>query len=273
MKFIIAMITTLVIFSAKTHAFDQWCPQAPEVNYRATLAVDNINFLEEEVRYYYSNRTRGAIGAIQGLRGVLNQLVRITDFDQVNCYTIQANFYTADWQLRALSDSINRLLARRTHPPVQSTWNTFVRSFIELERVIIELGGGYDFPRGPFYRRYFPGFRRYFPRIRPGRRVIRRNLPPRRVIRSRSGTVDRGSRSRVRRERRLERRERRLDRRERRLDRRERRVEGRSGRRNINRNPNRNPNRNINRNPNRNPNSRRSGSRRGGSRRDRRNNR
>jgi len=218
MKFLIAMITSLIIFSNTTHAFDQWCPQAPEVNYRATLAVDNIDYLEDEVRFYYSNRTRGAIGYIQGLRGVLNNLIRITDFDQSNCYSIQASFYTADWQLRSLSRIINRLLARRPQAPVKSTWETFVRSFIKLESVIIELGGGYNFPRGPFYRRYFPGFRRFFPAVRPGRR------------------------------------ERRLDRRERRLERRGRRLDGRTGRRNINRNPNRNPNRNMNRNPNRNPN-------------------
>ena len=265
MKFLIAMITSLIIFSSTTHAFDQWCPQAPEVNYRATLAVDNINFLEDEVRFYYSNRTRGAIGYIQGLRGILNNLIRITDFDHSNCYSIQANFYTADWQLRNLSMAINSLLSRRPQAPVKSTWDTFVRSFIELERVIIELGGGYDFPRGPFYRRYFPGFRRYFPPARPGRRFgPRRNFPRRRVIRGTRATVDRGNR--VRRERRLDRRERRLDRRERRLDRRERRT---NSRRNINRNPNRNSNRNINRNPNRNSN-RNPGSRRNGSRRNRR---
>ena len=254
MKFLIAMITSLIIFSNTTHAFDQWCPQAPEVNYRATLAVDNIDYLEDEVRFYYSNRTRGAIGYIQGLRGVLNNLIRITDFDQSNCYSIQASFYTADWQLRSLSRIINRLLARRPQAPVKSTWETFVRSFIKLESVIIELGGGYNFPRGPFYRRYFPGFRRFFPAVRPGRRGPRIN-PGRRLGPGRTG--------------RLQRRERRLDRRERRLERRGRRLDGRTGRRNINRNPNRNPNRNMNGNPNRNPN-RNPGSRRNNSRRDRR---
>ena len=87
MKFLIAMITSLIIFQAQPMHLTSGA-LASEVNYRATLAVDNINFLEDEVRFYYSNRTRGAIGYIQGLRGILNNLIRITDFDHSNCYSI-----------------------------------------------------------------------------------------------------------------------------------------------------------------------------------------
>ena len=235
MKFIIAMITSLIIFSSNTHAFDSWCPQSSEVNYRATLAVDNINYLEDEIRFYFSHRNAGAIGHINGLRNILSNLIRVTDFDQTSCFTIQSHFYTADWQVRSLSNTIRGLLSRRPHAPVKSTWETFVRSFIELEAVIIELGGDFHFPRGPFYRRYFPGFRQYFPGIHPGRRGYgrgyrrgnRRVHPPRRrVIRSTTGTVDRGGVGRGR----------------------------RPSRRTVERNPNPNPNRNINRNPRRNAN-------------------
>ncbi len=245
MRILIALITTIIVISSNAQAYDNWCPNASEINYRAILAADNLDFLEQEVHYFNSNRRR-IIYQIQGLRGFINNLINITDFDGNDCYNIQAHFYRADRRLRNLSRVINRRVLRNSRAPIRASWDTFVRSFIELENAVINLDAGYRFPRGPFYRRYFPSYRRFFPVVRLGRRIIRNN---RRV--------------RINRRPRLERRERRLDRRERRLERRERRFNRRSYRRNpnrnpnrnINSNPNRNPNRNINSNPNRNPNS------------------
>ena len=58
MKNLIVFLTAIIVFSSSAKAFDQWCPQSSEINYRATMAVDNLEFLEEEVRFFNSYRRR-----------------------------------------------------------------------------------------------------------------------------------------------------------------------------------------------------------------------
>ena len=233
MKALFLLLATIFFLSNSAKAFDQWCAQSPEINYRATLAVDNLEFLEEDVRFYHSRRRR-LINEIQGLRGFLNNLISITDSEYSNCRNIQSHFYRVDFRLRDLTRRMNRRLLDRQNSPVQSSWDTFVRSFIELETAVLSAEDNYRAPRGPIYRRYFPSYRRYFP-VRRGRVIYRwdNSRGSSTVVIRRGGRRSRYSDRLDRRERRLDRRERRInrrERRERRLDRRERRLDRRERR-------------------------------------------
>jgi len=208
MKKIILFISFVILFSNTTQAYDNSCPRSSEINYRASVALGNLELIEDEVHFFRRNRAV-FMREIEGAKRFFYNLLQITQSSYATCRTIQSNFYHVDHNIRGLRILITRRLQRNPYSPILVPWDSFIRSYIELQVAVAGSDNG----------------------------SVRR------------GRVIRGSRTRVIRPRRPRRGDRfdRSNRRNRRHERRYRRENRRRHYRNPNPNPN--PNRNPNPNP------------------------
>jgi hypothetical protein len=238
MKSIILAAFAIISFLSSAQAFAEYCPTSAKINAESQLALDNLEVLEDEVNSLYSRSSYVVVADINTIRAVLMSVNSMSDQNYNSCINIKATFYTINFSINNLSENLKAIMYRDRNSPLRAFWNTFLSSFLTLERTIETSPGRYTIPRGPFYRRFFG-----VDNDRNTNPCQIRSYGGRSVIVCSDAIIDGGTRRTYSRRTYTTRRSRRThDRRSRRWN-----------RRNPNVNPNVNPNMNPNMNPNVNP--------------------
>lgn len=155
-SFLLAAFAFVSILSS-SKAFAEYCPTSAKINAESQLAMDNLQILEEEARELYPRSSFIVLADINTIRAVLMSVNSMSDSNYNSCINIKATFYTINFSINNLSINVQNLMSQDQNSPLRAFWNTFLSSFLTLERTIERSPGRYTVPRGPFYRRFFGG--------------------------------------------------------------------------------------------------------------------
>ena len=201
MKSLSLLVVLFAALSSSAFAFYS-CDKLNEMNYRAEVAMDNLELFEDEVRLTFV-RASDTLIEVGHLNQSLDRFIDATDdMSSRTCAQMRQRFDMVSNNYRQLKRKF-RLLRKwrpRKAEVVLPFWRTFKQSYRQLVDAVLsarDLNPPVIVQPLPV-----PGRRWINPTPRRGGRRIIRNRSGRRIIRNRSGrvitrTITRGSRTRT----------------------------------------------------------------------------